>query len=92
MLFVTYYQWVGERGKEHGAELMTRYAERGVPPGQLAHYIHADNSGGFVIGDESGLDRLYGDALAYSTYLQLETRPILTIDEAMPQIMEYLQS
>lgn len=92
MLFVTYYHWVGQRGKEHGAELMTRYAERGIPPGQVAHYIHADNSGGFVIGDESALERLYSDALAYSTYLEFETRPILTIDEALPQIMEYLQS
>ena len=90
MLFATHYQWVGERSKEASAELMTIFGERGAPPGQVAHYVFADGSGGFLIADESGLDRLYEDALAYSPYLELETRPVLTIDDAVPQIAGWL--
>lgn len=43
---------VGERSKEASAELMTIFGERGAPPGQVAHYVFADGSGGFLITEE----------------------------------------
>ena len=58
--------------------------------GQVAHYVFADGSGGFLIADESALERLYEDALSYSPYLALETRPVLSIDDAVPQITGWL--
>ena len=69
---------------------MSLFGERGAPPGKAAHYVDADGSGGFVIADESGLDRLYEDALFYSPYLEFETRPVLTIDDAVPEIGGWL--
>lgn len=92
MLFVTYYRWVGLRGKEHVAQLMAKFAERGAPAGEIAHYVHRDGSGGFTIADENALEQLYANSLAYGEYLELETRPVLEIDDALPQILEYLQS
>ena len=92
MLFVTHYELNGEPSKERTQELMTLFAERGAGPGTLAHYVYADGGAGFVITDESGLEVAYETALAYAPYMQFTTRPILTIDEAVPTIAEWMSS
>ena len=92
MLFVTHYQLVGKRSKKRVSELMALFGERGPGPGTIAHYVYADGGGGFVISDDSGLTRLYEDALSYSPYMSFETRPLLTIDEAVPSIGEWMSS
>ena len=92
MLFVTHYELIGERSKERTQELMALFAERGAGPGTLAHYVYADGGAGFVIADESGLEVAYETALAYAPYMQFTTRPIITIDEAVPTIAEWMSS
>ncbi len=92
MLFVTHYELNGEPSKERTQELMALFAERGAGPGTLAHYVYADGGAGFVISDESGLEVAYETALAYAPYMQFTTRPILTIDEAVPTIAEWMSS
>ncbi len=92
MLFVTHYQLIGEPSKERTVELMTLFGERGAGPGALSHYVYADGGGGFVISDESGLERLYEDAVHYSPYMEFETRPLLPIDEAVPTIAAWMSS
>ncbi len=92
MLFVTHYELNGEPSKERTQELMALFAERGAGPGTLAHYVYADGGAGFVISDESGLEVAYETALAYAPYMQFNTRPILTIDEAVPTIAEWMSS
>ncbi len=92
MLFVTHYELIGERSKERTQELMALFAERGAGPGTLAHYVYADGGAGFVITDESGLEVAYETALAYAPYMQFTTRPIITIDEAVPTIAEWMSS
>ncbi len=92
MLFVTHYRLIGERSKERTAELMALFAERGEAPGTQHHFVNADGGGGFVIGDESGMARLYEDAVSYSPWLEFETRPIITIGEAVPIIAEWMSS
>ncbi len=92
MLFVTHYELNGEPSKERTQELMALFAERGAGPGTLAHYVYADGGAGFVITDESGLEVAYETALAYAPYMQFTTRPILTIDEAVPTIAEWMSS
>ena len=92
MLFVTHYELIGERSKERTQELMALFAERGAGPGTLAHYVYADGGAGFVIADESGLEVAYETTLAYAPYMQFTTRPIITIDEAVPTIAEWMSS
>jgi len=92
MLFVTHYRWVGTRSKERSGELMALFGERGTATGTVAHYVYADGSGGFLIGDEASLAEGYANALAYSAYLEFETRPVITIDDAVPQIGAWLAS
>lgn len=92
MLFVTHYELTGERSKERTQELMALFAERGPGPGTLAHYVYADGGAGFVITDESGLEVAYETALAYAPYMQFTTRPILTLDEAVPTIAQWMSS
>ena len=90
MLFVTHYELTGERSKEKTQALMEVFGERGPGKGTLAHYVYADGGAGFVISDESGMDESYEIALAYSEYMTFTTRPIITIDEAVPQIGKWL--
>ncbi len=92
MLFVTHYELIGEPSKARTQELMALFGERGAGEGTLAHYVYADAGAGFVISDDSGLDSLYEDAIQYSPYLKFTTQPILTIDEAVPTIAEWMSS
>jgi hypothetical protein len=92
MLFVTHYELIGEPSKIRTQELMALFGERGAGEGTLAHYVYADAGAGFVISDDSGLDSLYEDAIQYSPYLKFTTQPILTIDEAVPTIAEWMSS
>lgn len=92
MLFVTHYELVGERSKKKTQELMALFAERGTAPGTVAHYVYADGGAGFVIEDDSSMDRLYEDAINYGAYLQFTTQPIITIDEAVPTLVEWMNS
>ena len=92
MLFVTHYELTGEPSKERTQELMALFTERGPGPGTLAHYVYADGGAGFVITDETGLEVAYETALAYAPYMQFTTRPILTIDEAVPTIAAWMSS
>ena len=92
MLFVTHYELIGEPSKGRTQELMALFGERGAGEGTLAHYVYADAGAGFVISDDSGLDSLYEDAIQYSPYMKFTTQPILTIDEAVPTIAEWMSS
>lgn len=90
VLFVTSYRLTGERSKARTTELMTLFGARGPAPGTIAHYVYADGGGGFVVTDETGLTRLYEDAVNYSPYVEFSTRPALTIDDAVPTITGWM--
>ena len=90
MLFVTHYELIGERSKQRSQELMALFGELGTAPGTVAHYVYADGGAGFVIADESSLDTAYETAVNYSEYLKFTTRPIVTIDEAVPTIAKWM--
>lgn len=71
---------------------MAVFAERGTAPSTIAHWVYADGGGGFLIADEEALDQLYELALHYGPWMDLTTRPIHTIDEALPQIAAFMSS
>lgn len=92
MHYVVRYELTGERTKENTAELMGLFAKRGTNDSTVAHWVHADGGGGFLITDDSEMDQLYKDALAYGAWMDLYATPIISIDEAVPNIMAWMSS
>lgn len=90
MHYVVTYTLTGERTKENTAELMALFGERGNNDSTIAHWVYADGGGGFLIVDATGMDILYKDAVAYGAWMDLSATPIISIDEAVPEIMAWL--
>ncbi len=82
MLYVTRYTIRGERTKERIGALMTTFAERGEIPGTIAHYTAMDGSGGFVLVESDDAATLYQATLAYQEWLEMDTTPIMRIEDA----------
>lgn len=91
MHYVVNYTFTGERSKEKMAELMSLFAERGTSDSVVAHWVHADGGGGFFITDGTEMEAMYTAALAYGAWLNYSATPILSIEEAMPQIAAWLE-
>ncbi len=92
MHYVVNYTLIGERSKERTAELMALFAIRGSNDSTIAHWVYADGGGGFLIANGTEMDLLYKDALAYSPWMELSATPIVNIEDAVPQIVEWLGS
>lgn len=91
MLFITTYKFSGDQTPESVGELMKRFGEMGKSPGELAHYVFADGSGGLVVSDNDDAKQIHATALAYAQWLDFDTRVVLSIDDAIPGILEALQ-
>jgi hypothetical protein len=90
MLYQTNYTLVGERNVGRAKELMTLFAQRGNSPGEIAHYIHVDGSGGTVISENKDIAELHDVTLAYSQYMDFEILPDRKAEEAVGDILKYL--
>ena len=91
MLFVTTYKITGSRSQEAANALMKRFGEQGKSPGEIAHYVYADGSGGVVVSENESSQELHRTALAYAEWLDFDSKVVLTIDDALPGILEALQ-
>lgn len=83
MMYVTTYTLTGKRSKKRTAQLLELFGKRGASPGTVAHYVFADGGGGILIGTEEVLDRIYEDATHYAPWMDLSTRPILKVEDAV---------
>ncbi|HEY2427427.1 MAG TPA: DUF3303 family protein, partial [Acidimicrobiales bacterium] len=83
------YRLVGDRSPEHTKELMALFAKRGKNPGELAHFVHVDGSGGTVISENADISELHDPVLAYAPWMEFEIVPIRTIDDAVPDLLKY---
>ena len=63
----------------------------GEAPGTIAHYVAADNSGGWAITDQEDATSGYSATLQYSEYIEFETKPVLTMADALPHLLEAYQ-
>ncbi|MCZ7527882.1 MAG: hypothetical protein M5U14_16790 [Acidimicrobiia bacterium] len=90
MLFVTTYRFRDDLDKDAARDMMKLFAEKGTTPGTRAHYVWADGGGGLLVEDITDATTAYEWALAYSEYMDLETRPVITVDEALPKISDWL--
>ncbi len=87
MLMATRYTFKGDQSPDSVKALLAVFAERGAAEGQIAHYVSADGRGGLIIADVQDQQAGYENALAYQQWMDFQTTPILTIDDAMPAIM-----
>lgn len=90
MLFITTYRTKPFMTKEQVKELMELSAAN--PPGddQVAHYVAADGSHGVIVSDIADAGVGYAEALRFSQFMEFETKPMLTFEEALPHILEEL--
>ena len=89
MIFITTYR-IKQLSKDETRDLMGVFAEKGVPSTVKAHYVAADGSHGLVIAEADDLEEAYRNILNYSEWIEYETRPYLTIEQAVPHISDYL--
>jgi hypothetical protein len=67
--------------------MLAVFAERGPTEGEIAHYVSADGRGGLIIGENDEMQTGYANMLAFQQWMDFQTTPILTIEDAMPAIM-----
>ncbi len=91
MLYVTTYSIRGKRTKKRIGALMSAFGERGEIPGTVAHYTALDGSGGYLIIESDDQAALYQATLAYQEWLEMETTPIMTIEDAVPHLLASLE-
>ena len=89
MIFITTYR-IKQLSKDETKKLMGVFSEQGVPSTVRAHYLSADGSQGLVISEADDLQEAYRNILNYSEWIEYDTKPFLTIEQAVPLIMDYL--
>jgi hypothetical protein len=91
MLFMTTYRVKPFLPRSETKKLLDLFGKVGAAPGTIAHYIAADNSVGWTIIDQEDATSGYVATLQYSEYIEFETKPIVTIDDALPHLLETFQ-
>jgi len=66
------------------------FAKAGPGPGTTAHYVAADGSHGVVIADTDDVAGAYANLQNYTQWVEYDTKVMLTVEQAVPLIMESL--
>lgn len=90
MLFMTTYKIKPYLSKEETKKLMQVFATEGAAPGTTAHYVAADGSHGVVIAETDDAAEGYRNLQNYTQWVEYDTKVMLTVDEAVPLIMDAL--
>jgi hypothetical protein len=89
VIFITTYR-IKQLSKDESKKLMGVFADKGVTSTVKAHYVAADGSHGVVIDETDDLEASYRNILNYSEWIEYETKPYLTIEQAVPHIIDYI--
>jgi hypothetical protein len=92
MLFITDYRVRPGLAKADVKRLMDEFASRGAAPGEIAHYVRLDGSGGVTISENEDAVEVYGYVLAFTEFMEFDVTPALTIDDAVGPILGYIGS
>jgi hypothetical protein len=90
MILVTTYKLKPFLGKEETSELLDVFAKAGAGPGVTAHYVATDGSQGVVISETDDLAGGYRNILNYTQWVEYDTKAMLSIEEAVPLIVDSL--
>ena len=90
MLMMTTYRIKPFMSEDETKRMMDAFAENGTSEGTIAHYVFASGGGGVVIGESDDLGNGYRNILNYGEWVDYEMLPLLSIDDALPHIMDRL--
>ncbi len=90
MIFVTTYKLKPFLSNAETRELMGVFAKEGAGPGTTAHYVAADGSRGVVISESDDVQAAYRNLLNYTQWVEYDTKVMLTVEQAVPHIMDAL--
>jgi Domain of unknown function (DUF3303) len=91
MLFMTTYTVKPYMPRSETKKLLELFAKVGEAPGTVAHYVASDNSVGWTIIEADDATGGYAAALQYEEYIEFETKPVLTMQDALPHLLEAFQ-
>jgi len=90
MLFITTYKIKPFQSKAETTAMMEEFAASGSGPGVIAHYVAGDNSDGVLISENDDITESYANIQNYTQWVEYETKPMLTIEQALPHVMAAL--
>ena len=90
MIFVTTYKIKPYLSNAETKKLLEVFGEVGPGPGTQAHYVAADGSHGVVVAETDDVAGAYRNLQNYTQWVQYETRVMLSVEEAVPLLMESL--
>jgi hypothetical protein len=90
MILVTTYKVKPFLSKDETRKLLGVFAKEGPGPGVTAHYVAADGSQGVVISDTDDVAGGYRNIQNYTEWVEYDTKVMLTVEQAVPLIMESL--
>jgi hypothetical protein len=89
VIFITTYR-IKQLSRDETKKLMGVFSDKGVPSTVKAHYVAADGSQGVVIAEADDLEEAYRNVLNYAEWIEYDTKPYLTIEQAVPHIIDYI--
>ena len=90
MIFITTYKIKPFLSNEETKTLLEVFAKAGPGPGTTAHYVAADGSHGVVIAETDDLVSAYRNIQNYTQWVEYDTKVMLKVEDAVPQIMDAL--
>ena len=90
MILMTTYRIKPYLSDEETKKLLEVFAKEGPGPGTTAHYVAADGSHGVVISDTDDVAGGYRNIQNYTEWVEYDTKVMLTVEQAVPLIMESL--
>lgn len=90
MLLLTTYRVKSHLSKADFKRLMDEFGKRGAAPGETAHYVSADGSGGTILSEVSDIGPSYESLLTYTEYMEFDVTPVLKIDDAVGPLLTYV--
>ena len=90
MHYVTNYSFKPHLTKQETEALMTTFGAVGTAPGTTAHFVRVDGQGGTVVGETDDVAGLYRNTLTYSEWMEFDVNLVLPVDDAVPQVYDYL--
>ena len=87
MIFITTYKLKPFMSKAELRELMGVFAEVGADPAVKAHYVATDGGHGVLISETDDPEPGYRTLQHYRQWIEYDSKPMMTIEQAAPIVM-----
>ena len=87
MLFMVEYKMRPNLDAGDSKRLMDIFMTRGPGPGEVAHYVKIDGTGGVTLNEVDDIKQAYETCLAYAEFIEFNVTPALKIEDAVGPMM-----